>query len=232
MRAPLSRPATSVQRLSAVSSIGCSTRPAPAPSSTTASAEHSNVHRAVQWPLLGTGARSETGDLQGFPPLPHHSPQVWKEGLERGTGRAENTLCARPFSVPVLHSRPVENSCEKPCLYWLSAARPAAFFLLRRPREADLPAQRSPAETQARLPRPNVDPGGAPDSQAASSQGPETALRLTRAGPGIAGSCSAATASHARGTLMRSTGTAARFRLAFSSCTGSRVTTTASRGWG
>ena len=31
LRAPLSRPATSVQRVSAVSSIGCSTRAAPAP---------------------------------------------------------------------------------------------------------------------------------------------------------------------------------------------------------
>ncbi len=50
--------------------------------------------------------------------------------------------------------------------------------------EADLPAQRAPAEAQARLPCAHVDPRRPPDPQAPPGQGPEAAVRLTRAARG------------------------------------------------
>src|SRR5205085_5860753 len=83
-------------------------------------------------------------------------------------------------------------------------------FRLSTPREADIPAQRSPPEAQARFSRPDVDACRSRDPQAAPRPWPQASL-----GVGAPPTCSAATASRDRGTSMRSTDTDARFRLAF-----------------
>jgi ribonuclease P protein component len=64
------------------------------------------------------------------------------------------------------------------CLYWPglpSAASSSSSSLY----EADLPAQRAPAEAQAWLPRSYGDPRGSRDPEAPASQGPQAALRLS-----------------------------------------------------
>ena len=69
--------------VSAVSSIGCSTRAASAPPSTTARGEHSNVlGRRYNGPS-GEASLAKTRRFPGISPRPHVSPQVWKE-LSRG----------------------------------------------------------------------------------------------------------------------------------------------------
>src|SRR5207244_8764307 len=63
----------------------------------------------------------------------------------------------------------------------LAARRPdGAIFLPLRPREADLPAQRAPAQASARFPRADVHARGARDPQAASREGSEAPLGLAR----------------------------------------------------
>src|SRR6476661_9723183 len=122
LRAPLSRPATSVQRVSAVSSIGCSTRAAPAPPLDDRSGEHSSVSSHFQWPCLGTLSRAKRVVLQGFLPHPHRSPQVWTGPSEWVPGGGENRPCARSLCPFGVHRKAVENWVREPCLYWLSAA--------------------------------------------------------------------------------------------------------------
>jgi ribonuclease P protein component len=56
----------------------------------------------------------------------------------------------------------------------LSVAPWSTIFLpFCKPREADLPAKRAPAEAQARLSRAHVDAGRTPDPEAAPREGPQ-----------------------------------------------------------
>jgi ribonuclease P protein component len=57
----------------------------------------------------------------------------------------------------------------------------AAVFLFEKAylSEADLPAQRAPAEAEARFPCPHVQPRRPHDPEAPPGEGPEAALRLT-----------------------------------------------------
>src|ERR1044072_2590052 len=77
LRAPLSRPDTSLHRPSAVSSIGGSTPPDALLLEGQASAEHSSVRAASQCVLRPLRGGRKAGDLQGKRCPPHHRPQVW-----------------------------------------------------------------------------------------------------------------------------------------------------------
>ena len=57
--------------------------------------------------------RVKTWDLQEFRQVPHGSPQVWTERLERVIGPMKNTLSARSLPADFLHIGPVENSSQK-----------------------------------------------------------------------------------------------------------------------
>src|SRR5882724_6788531 len=72
LRAPLSRPATSFHRLSAVSSIGRST-PRYHSSPARGRGEHSSVPRRLQWWKLGM----KSGGFAGLLLTPHISPHLW-----------------------------------------------------------------------------------------------------------------------------------------------------------
>src|SRR6266581_808035 len=72
LRAPLSRPATSFHRLSAVSSIGRST-PRYHSSPARGSGEHSSVPQRLQWWKLGM----KSWRFAAFFLTPHNSPHLW-----------------------------------------------------------------------------------------------------------------------------------------------------------
>src|SRR5256885_4659765 len=101
-------------------------------------------------------------------------------------------------------------------LYWPATAPLWSTFLLLRSRETDLPAQRAPAEAQARLSCAHGDACGPRDSEAPPRQGPEASLRVEQRDQ-----CNAGTACLARETSMLSIARDARHRRGFSSSTGS-----------
>jgi ribonuclease P protein component len=68
--------------------------------------------------------------------------------------------------------------CTEAALYWLVHRPSLGNFFPLRPRETDLPAQRAPAEAQARLPCPHGYARRSRDSQAAPRTGPEASLRV------------------------------------------------------
>src|SRR6478672_11265159 len=112
--------------------------------------------------------RVNVGDLQGFSPAPHDSPQVWK------------TLSAadRVSRFPRLLScgEPVDNSR----LEWSGYTRPRPDpmwpNLFHGTHETDLSAERTQAGEEAWLPQPHVDPCGPHDPEAPSRQGPQAPL--------------------------------------------------------
>ena len=135
-------------------------------------------------PRLGTSSRAKIAVLQGF--SPHSTPL--STGVDRavseGCSEAAKTVPAHGLcAVAVSTARPVENCVREPCLYWPPAAPGPPFSCSRRPpkSEADLPAQRAPAEAQARFPRAHVHPCRPRDPQAPPREGPEAALRLAAA---------------------------------------------------
>src|SRR5580765_4710709 len=69
------------------------------------------------------------------------------------------------------------------CLYWRSAglldSRGPPFSCVPSLDEADLPAQRSSPQAQARLPRAHVHACGPGHPEAAPGEGPEAAVRIT-----------------------------------------------------
>src|SRR6266542_2264721 len=77
LRAPLSRPETSLQSTSAVSSIEGSTPAAALLVEERKSGEHSSVRAAPQHELICCHGRQKQADLQGKPRPPHRHPQVW-----------------------------------------------------------------------------------------------------------------------------------------------------------
>ena len=101
----------------------------------------------------------------------------------------EATLAAvrartRPTIRPSLVRPP---ACGEPPLDASSILAPrrpgiGRFFFPHSTREADLPAQRAPAEAPARLPRPDVHPCRPRDPQAPPREGPQAPLGLTPLG--------------------------------------------------
>src|SRR5581483_11030099 len=89
---------------------------------------------------------------------PHGSPQLWKTGACEASRRAR--------------------------LYWRLTPS-GALSLPRFSREADLPAQRTQAEAQARLSRADGYTRGENDPQAPPRQGPQAALGLTDGAPPV-----------------------------------------------
>src|SRR5581483_6146374 len=87
---------------------------------------------------------------------------------------AAHGLCARAVSTPGLWRTELEN-----LVYTHARGQAAAVFLPARPHEADIPAQRSASEEEARLSRAHVDACRPADPQAPPREGPEAALRLT-----------------------------------------------------
>lgn len=65
-------------------------------------------------------------------------------------------------------------------LYWFGGRPSGLFSLLTSVREANLSAERAPAEAPARVPGAYVHPGGARHSQAPPGQRAEASFRLTR----------------------------------------------------
>jgi hypothetical protein len=108
--------------------------------------------------------------------------------------------------------------CTEAPLYWPSIAPNWGNFLSLRPREKDVPAQRAPAEAQARLSCPHVDARRPRDFEAPPRAGPEASFRVTR--------CSAGIACLARETSTPSTGTGVRRPHVSSFSTGSSETRT------
>ena len=120
-------------------------------------------------------------DLQVISPLPH----ALSTGVDSAV--AEGDACIGPSRAPRrdLHlacalRRLWRTASETPRLYWPRAARNRAVLLrLLRTRETDLPAQRAPAEAQARLPRADVHARRPRDPQAPPRPGPQAALGLS-----------------------------------------------------
>jgi ribonuclease P protein component len=100
---------------------------------------------------------------------------------EKETGRPlESGRCRCPAFSPLGRKACGQTHFEEVRLYWPRCFGGFLFpnFLSH---EADLPAQRAPAETQARLSRSNVDPRGTRHPQATPRTGSQAALGLTSA---------------------------------------------------
>src|SRR5215471_15169285 len=110
LRAPLSRPDTSLHRPSAVSSIGGSTPPDRLLLEGRASAEHSSVRAASQRVLRGPLRGRKVADLQAKHHPPHHRPQVWTVLPGEATRNA-----MRPCSEHVFGPAFAAESCGERC---------------------------------------------------------------------------------------------------------------------
>ena len=193
--APLNRPATSAQRLSAVNSSCPSTAPAvPFTLRNRASGEHT---REVAHNQHG-------GHLQGFSRF-HTTLHRCGHG-----GRAGGSCAAYGGG----HG-PVDNSVDE-SLSILALRRPrdgATFLPLCTFLEADLSAKRTSTEAATRFPRAHGDAWRSRDPQGSSRQGPEAALGLSAVQRRIPAQPLVATS-------MRSTGRDGPCRRASSSSTG------------
>src|SRR5919204_2040629 len=177
-RAPRSRLETSCQTPSAVSSIGRFTPRAHSLSRVEKKREHSNAERSPQCPFGGYAASQKSAICRDFRAFPHHSPQLWTR-VSSDDVPDPFAACRSRSPVRNLGAWPVDKvtrgtssilACEPP------ARR--RFFLPSSPREADLPAQRSASEAQARLPCSHVDAGRAGDSETAAGARAQTPLRV------------------------------------------------------
>src|SRR5436190_3234006 len=126
LRAPLSRPATSFHRLSAVSSIGRST-PRYHSSPARGSGEHSSVLQRLQWWKLGM----KSSRFAALFLTPHDSPHLWIKSDSWSHLEALRTWSA------------VDNSVYQRSSILARHAPLWSTFLLLRSRETDLPAQRA-----------------------------------------------------------------------------------------
>ena len=87
----------------------------------------------------------------------------------------------RRFRI-IARREPVEKSVDDCCLYWplapsATAGGRVSFDLCHR--EADLPAQRSTPQAQARLSHADVDARRTADPEAAPAEGPRAAFGVT-----------------------------------------------------
>src|SRR2546426_2713592 len=90
------------------------------------------------------------------------------------------TVSGRHNSLHLQHVRLWTTLCTITRVDWLRHA-PVRGNFSSSPclREADLPAQRAPAQASPRLPCAHVDPRGPGDPEAASREGPEASVGLT-----------------------------------------------------
>ena len=103
--------------------------PRPAPPSTTARAEHSNVLDARQWARPASASLSrKTTDLQGFPPRPHDSPQVWTDRLERGVAAPRKHSLRTRFPRPRFPHPGCGELVARTLSILASRGRPAALL--------------------------------------------------------------------------------------------------------
>ena len=115
----------------------------------------------------------ETGDeYAGFAavfPTPHFSPQLWINSDSWSHLEALRTHLT------------VDNSVYQRSSILARHGPSSGHFLPLRPRETDLPAQRAPAEAQARISCAHGDACGPRDSEAPPCEGPEASLRVKQA---------------------------------------------------
>ncbi len=105
-----------------------------------------------------------------------HTPLHRCGKRDRRTGSSPR-LSQRLFAVPPGCGQRRAGAAR---LYWPPRlARRALVLSSLSPRETDLPAQRAPAEAQARLPCAHVDACRPRDPEAPPRQGPQAALRLS-----------------------------------------------------
>ena len=169
-RASRKRAEISPQRASALSSdVRCT----PSFCSSAVASEAATIAALLgflQWLGLGKSPRAIKAYLQGFHPSPHAFPQVWKGCLPRPLMRLRG--CGLRSEAKSLHRSPGA------LLYTGPPAAPAAFrhFFSR---EANVSAERAPAEAPARIPGANVDSRGPRDPQAPPRQGAQAPLRVS-----------------------------------------------------
>ena len=158
----MSRPATSFHRLSAVSSIGRSTPRYH--SSPLGEREHSSVLERLQWWKLGM-------KLAVFAAFSSLHTTLHTCGRSRdGSSHLEALLACRS----------VDNFCDRRLsILARHGSSLGLFLLLSRSRETHLPAQRAPAEAQARISCAHGDACRPRNSQAPPRQGPEAPFRVT-----------------------------------------------------
>jgi ribonuclease P protein component len=109
----------------------------------------------------------KNGGFAGISSVPHASPHLWTK-----------RVVATHFIVVAARSA-VDNSVYDHS-GTLARQRPllGGFFRFSRLREADLPAQRTPAEASPRFSRAHVVACRTGDSQASPRKGPEASVRL------------------------------------------------------
>src|SRR5579862_8054313 len=108
-----------------------------------------------------------------------NSPQVWKHY----SGKGPPTLVSTPFSP----RKPVDNQAVHGSVYTADRrAANAPRSLFSDDHEADLSAECTQTEAQARLPRAYVDACRPPDPQAPPGQGSEAPFGVSRCSAGIA----------------------------------------------
>src|SRR6478672_4942677 len=155
LSAPLSRPATSPHRLSAVSSIWCSTLlSGPSASRNAKNGEHTNLRKHCKW-------RRFAGVYQ----MREVPPQLWR------------TVGETPRSSFAPRGWPVDKAVDACCLYWPPDRPPNGGISGNSlSYEAHLSAQRPPPQAQARLPHADVLARRPADPQAAPREGPQAPL--------------------------------------------------------
>src|SRR5580765_2723009 len=114
LRAPLSRLATSLHRLSAVSSIEGSTPPDALLVGELASGEHSSVTAASQRPSRTSSRGRKSRNLQGKAHPPHRRPQVWTLPPVEATLAAVRPALAPRFAPRLCALQTVENHPSRP----------------------------------------------------------------------------------------------------------------------
>ncbi len=168
LSAPLSRADTSLQRLSAVSSFGCSTPLSRLLRSRGRGGENSTVsRRGSSGPTQPVERREERLICRDYRATPQDSPQVWKARAGRTRSRALSTTFR---SRAAAGSRGLRDRSDY-TVWPASAGRSARAF--RETDEADLSAKRAPPQAQARLPRAHGDPGGPAHPEAPPREGPQ-----------------------------------------------------------
>src|SRR5262249_14330996 len=128
LRAPLSRPETSLHRPSAVSSIGGSTPPDALLLEERASGEHSSVRAASQRAPRRLLRGRKPLDLQGKVRPPHTRPQVWTMLSAEATQGAMHPCSERVFRGLFDPGSLWRTDPPTPRLYWFRAARTRAVF--------------------------------------------------------------------------------------------------------
>ena len=166
-----SRAETSSQRLSAVSSIWCSTPFSTLLGRLRAAASIAASQQAVSMRISRPRPERKRRYLQGVITSPHGSPQLWKarwaarRSAALSTAFRAGSACGQPAAKRSGYTRPRLGRAESRQPVTLSSD------------ETDLSAKRTPAEAEARLPRPHVHAGRAARSSSAAARRAASACR-------------------------------------------------------